>query len=193
MTGNRFLTRRHAGGVVALVSVTLLVAACGGSSGSNKASSPPASPPASSDGSGGSVAKITITTAKGSAGTYLIGARGRALYLWAADSNGQSSCSGACAKVWPPVLASVTPSVSGGATASDLGLATRSNGLKQVTYNGHPLYYYSADPGSGTTHGEGSSSFGAKWWLVSPSGAGITKSSSAKSSSGGSSGGGGWG
>jgi predicted lipoprotein with Yx(FWY)xxD motif len=146
--------------------------------------------------------KITISTTKGSAGTYLVGESGRALYLWAAESNGKSSCSGACAKVWTPVLASATPSVSGGVNAADLGWATRTTGQKQVTYNGHPLYYFAADTGSGTTRGQGTNSFGAKWWLVSPSGAGLTKSSSSSSSSsggsssggsGGSSSGGGWG
>src|SRR2546421_233217 len=129
MTGNRLAVRSHTGGVVLLGAVTLLLAACGGSSGSNKASSPPASP-ASSGGSAAAGAKITISTAKGSAGTYLVGADGRAIYLWVADSNGQSSCSGACAKVWPPVVASTTPSVSGGVNAANLGWANRSGGQK---------------------------------------------------------------
>src|SRR5947207_3064408 len=83
--------------------------------------------------------KITISTAKGCAGTYLVGADGRAIYLWVADSNGQSSCSGACAKAWPPVVASTTPSVSGGVNAANLGWANRSGGQKQVTYKRHPL------------------------------------------------------
>jgi hypothetical protein len=73
--------------------------------------------------------------------------------------------------------------------AADLGTITRSGGTKQVTYKGHPLYYYSADSGPGTTTGEGVNSYGAKWWLVASSGAAITKSSSGTSSSGSSSGG----
>jgi len=63
---------------------------------------------------------------------------------------------------------------SGGAKASDLGTITRSDGSKQVTYDGHPLYYFSGDSGPGTAAGQGSDGFGAKWWLVSPSGSDIT-------------------
>jgi hypothetical protein len=45
-----------------------------------------------------------------------------------------------------------------------------------VTYDGHPLYYYAGDSGSGMASGQGSDSFGAKWWLVSPSGSDVTAS-----------------
>jgi predicted lipoprotein with Yx(FWY)xxD motif len=107
-------------------------------------------------------------------GNYLTGASGRALYLWVADKGGKSACSGACTGVWPPVTTSGTPSVSGGAQASDLGTIIRSDGVKQVTYKGHPLYYYAADTSAGQTTGEGSNSFGAKWWLVAPTGSEIT-------------------
>ena len=65
---------------------------------------------------------------------------------------------------------------SGSANASDLGTITRSDGTKQVTYDGHPLYYYAGDSGAGMASGQGSDSFGAKWWLVSPSGSDVTAS-----------------
>jgi hypothetical protein len=61
----------------------------------------------------------------------------------------------------------------GRVSAADLGTITRSDGAKQVTYNGHPLYYFAGDPKAGSTTGQGSDSFGAKWWLVSPAGAAI--------------------
>jgi Secreted repeat of unknown function len=51
---------------------------------------------------------------------------------------------------------------------------TRSDGSKQATYDGHPLYYFAGDSGPGQTSGQGSDSFGAKWWLVAPTGAAIT-------------------
>jgi hypothetical protein len=60
--------------------------------------------------------------------------------------------------------------------ASDLGTITRSDGTKQVTYDGHPLYYFAGDSGAGTATGQGSDGFGAKWWLVSPAGADVTAS-----------------
>jgi hypothetical protein len=96
------------------------------------------------------------------------------------------------------------PTVAGGAHAADLSLISRSDGTKQVAYKGRPLYYYAGDPGAGSTNGQGSNQFGAKWWLISPSGgqvgssastassSGSASSSSSSGSSGGSSGGG-WG
>lgn len=91
------------------------------------------------------------------------------------------------------------PQVSGGAKAADLSLISRSDGVKQVAYKGRPLYYYAGDTGAGSTSGQGSDQFGAKWWLISPSGGQIGASTSAASSSASSSGssggssGGGWG
>lgn len=170
---NKFSLR--AGGAVAAVGVSLALAACGGSSSSHSAA---ASPSGYSKGSAvsqpSSSSAVSIGTTKGSMGTYLTGASGRALYLWVADKGGKSACSGACAGVWPPLTTSGTPKVSGGAQASDLGTISRSDGTKQVTYKGHPLYYYVADKGAGQTTGQGSNSFGAKWWLVGPTGSQIT-------------------
>jgi hypothetical protein len=60
--------------------------------------------------------------------------------------------------------------------ASDIGTITRSDGTKQVTYDGHPLYYFSGDSGPGTASGQGSDGFGAKWWLVAPTGSDVTAS-----------------
>ncbi len=67
-----------------------------------------------------------------------------------------------------------TLTAAGSAKASDLGTITRSDGTKQVTYDGHPLYYFVGDSAAGQTNGQGSDNFGAKWWLVAPSGAEIT-------------------
>jgi hypothetical protein len=62
--------------------------------------------------------------------------------------------------------------------AAELGTTKRSDGSMQVTYNGHPLYYYEGDTAAGQTTGQGSNGFGAKWWLVTPSGSAITGSNS---------------
>ena len=72
-----------------------------------------------------------------------------------------------------------------GVTASDIGSITRADGSKQVTYNGHPLYYFSLDKSAGDTKGQGSSNFGAKWWILSPAGDKITASAASSSSGGG--------
>ena len=172
--------RSRLAGLALMVGVALLVAACGGSSSTSSASAP-----ASNTSAGG----IAISTAKGADGTYLTGASGRAVYLWDADTGDMSTCAGACAQAWPPVITKSAPTASGRAQASDLGTTTRSDGLKQVTYKGHPLYYYVGDTRSGQVTGQGSNNFGAKWWLVTQSGSAITSglSASAGSSGGGSS------
>src|SRR6202042_1288036 len=75
------------------------------------------------------------------------------------------------------VQASGTVTAAGSAKSSDLGTITRSDGTKQVTYDGHPLYYFAGDSGAGQANGQGSDNFGAKWWLVASTGAEITASS----------------
>jgi predicted lipoprotein with Yx(FWY)xxD motif len=171
----------------ALLAAALLAAACGSSGTSGGSSTPAAGSTAT-----GSAAALVITTKSGSAGTYLTDGSGRAVYLWTKDGMNKSECSGACASAWPPVPASGTMTASGGAVSADLSSITRSDGSKQLTYDGHPLYYFSGDSGPGTTNGQGNDGFGAKWWLVSTSGASITSagtgtspSSSTSSSSGG--------
>jgi predicted lipoprotein with Yx(FWY)xxD motif len=171
--------------LAAALLTTLVTAAC--SSGGSSSSS---STPAATSTPTGSAAALVITTKSGSAGSFLTNGSGRAVYMWAKDGMDKSECSGACASAWPPVLASGTVTAAGGAVAKDLGSITRSDGSKQVTYDGHPLYYFAGDTGPGTTNGQGSNGFGAKWWLVAPSGAiftavpGTSPSSSPSSSSG---------
>jgi predicted lipoprotein with Yx(FWY)xxD motif len=173
--------------------VAVLAAACSSGSSSSStgavASTPAAaaaaSGAASSAGASGSGSTV-ITTATSSGSTFLTDASGRAVYLWVKDTGGTSACSGACAGAWPPVTASGTVTASGSAVASDLGTITRSDGSKQVTYDGHPLYYFSGDSGAGTASGQGSDGFGAKWWLVSPSGSDVTASVSSFTAGGGS-------
>jgi predicted lipoprotein with Yx(FWY)xxD motif len=197
--GNVKRAALRAGSVALLAGAALTAAACGSSSSSSSASSGGYGSAPSSSASSAPAKGVSITAVKGTHGIYLAGASGRALYLWAADSGGKSSCSGACTSVWTPVITTATPVAAGAVKAAALSTITRSDGSKQVTYNGHPLYYYTADAGAGTTKGQGTNSFGAKWWLVAPSGAAITvvstqtapSSSGASSSS--SSNGSGWG
>jgi predicted lipoprotein with Yx(FWY)xxD motif len=115
-----------------------------------------------------------ITTKTSSGGSFLTNSAGRAVYLFMADSSGKSACNGACAAAWPPVIAASQPTAAGSAQATDLGTITRSDGTKQVTYDGHPLYYFVGDTGPGMDKGQGVDGFGAKWWLVAPTGSSIT-------------------
>ena len=152
----------------------LLATACS----SAATTSSPSSAPAAGSPASASTTGTVISTQAGSAGTFLTDG-GRAVYLWAKDSMNMSACSGACASAWPPVPANGTVTATGGAKASDLGTITRSDGTKQVTYDGHPLYYFVGDSAAGQTNGQGSDNFGAQWWLVASSGAKITDSDTA--------------
>jgi len=126
---------------------------------------------------------------------HLTTAQGMAVYLFAPDKGGKSSCYGGCASVWPPVKAGTKLAASTGAVkASLLGTTTRTDGSKQLTYGGHPLYTYVADTKAGATTGQGVNASGGLWWLVSAQGAAITTgggSGSGGSGSGGSGGSGG--
>lgn len=166
------------------VPVTALVAAataCGPSGdptgSSNAATSPPAvathspamttAPPPGTSGTGG---EIATATARG-LGRILADGEGRTVYLFEKDKDGRSSCSGACAALWPPVTTTGRPNAGPGAQASKLGTTSRSDGRKQVTYGGHPLYYYGPDGDTkGSTKGEGLNQFGGGWFVVAPDG-----------------------
>jgi predicted lipoprotein with Yx(FWY)xxD motif len=161
-------------GVGGALSAAVVVAACSSGATSSSAAAPAASPAGGSSSSASSSGGTVITTAKSSAGTVLATSSGRAVYLWVKDTGDMSNCNGACAGAWPPVTTTGTATASGGATASEIGTITRSDGTKQVTYDGHPLYYFSGDSGPGTASGQGSDAFGAKWWLVTPTGSDVT-------------------
>jgi predicted lipoprotein with Yx(FWY)xxD motif len=170
-------------GVGGALAAAATVAACSSAASTGSAAAAPASPAgASSPGAGASTPSAgasggtVITTAKSSAGTVLTSGSGKAVYVWAKDTGDMSNCTGACAGAWPPVTTTGTATAAGGAQASDIGTITRSDGTKQVTYDGHPLYYFAGDSGAGTASGQGSDGFGAKWWLVAPTGSDVTAS-----------------
>ncbi|HEX4087293.1 MAG TPA: hypothetical protein VHZ33_01190 [Trebonia sp.] len=163
-----------AAGVGGALAAAVVVAACS-SGGTSSSAAAPASPAGASSSAGANASGGTvIETSSSSAGTFLTNGSGRAIYLWAKDGANMSDCNGACLGAWPAVTATGTVTAHGGAKASDLGTITRSDGTKQVTYDGHPLYYFSGDSGPGTATGQGSDSFGAKWWLVAPTGSDVT-------------------
>jgi predicted lipoprotein with Yx(FWY)xxD motif len=120
----------------------------------------------------------TISTASHGLGTMLVDAKGRTLYLWKADTGHKSTCSGACAAAWPPVTTHGKPKARGAAKPSQLGTTKRSDGTTQVTYAGHPLYWFKGDTKAGQHNGQGSDAFGADWLVVAPSGKAITRGDS---------------
>ena len=165
-----------------LAAVTLLATACGSSGGGATSATTTTGSPAQTGAA--SSAALTIDTHSGPDGTYLTDSAGRTLYLWAADTGSTSTCAGSCASAWPPVTSSMTPAAGSGVTASQLGLTKRADGTEQATYDGHPLYYFTGDTAAGQTNGQGSTGFGAAWWIVSPAGSAITGSAGSGASAG---------
>jgi predicted lipoprotein with Yx(FWY)xxD motif len=144
----------------ALLALTAVFgAACGGMSNSSSTAS-----------------NSTVATANSGVGTVLVDSDGDTLYLFAKDSGGASSCTGACAKAWPPYAGKGTALRAGsGLEASLLKRMTSADGSKQLTYDGHPLYTFSGDSKAGDIAGQGSNAFGAHWYVVSPDGTAIQK------------------
>jgi predicted lipoprotein with Yx(FWY)xxD motif len=154
----------------ALVPLTALaVAACGGGGSATAATDEPATAATPAPASAAPHAP-TVGVAKTRLGEALVDSRGRTLYLFAGDSGTKSTCSGACVAARSPLRATGEPTVGGGAKASLLGTTPRSDGKRQVIYNGHPLYRFVRDTRSGDTNGEGLAAFGGSWFAVSPAG-----------------------
>lgn len=124
-------------------------------------------------------------------GKALADANGRIVYLFAGDKANVSRVSAAGRAVWPPFTSTTLPAATGGAYAAQIGTIA---GSKQITYNGHPLYYYVGDHHAGQAAGQGLNEFGARWYVVSGAGAAITPavsgSSATQSATGRSTGGG---
>ena len=135
--------------------------AYGGESSNAKAESPP--------GAESGVAVLTVANAKG-AGPVLVDAKGFTVYDFHKDKGTTSSCYGACAQGWPPVLTEGNPTAGEGAMASKLGTTKRKDGTTQVTYAGHPLYTFVEDKKPGEANGNDTSAFGAQWYALHASG-----------------------
>ena len=152
MTG---LNRMRAIGGFALLG---LLAACGSSNAANPNNPGSVSPPAAS-------ASLKLAS-NARFGNYLVDGNGRTLYLFALDlpagggnpavSNcaGSASDTSSCIYLWPIFDAGANPTVAG-INMADVGEITRSSdGMKQTTYKGFPLYYFRPDANPGDIGGE---------------------------------------
>jgi predicted lipoprotein with Yx(FWY)xxD motif len=149
--------------------VAVAAVSCGGS---NPAKHPSAyRPPATSPGS--ALVAATVTMATSPLGQILVDGGGRTLYLFEHDTGHGSTCYGACAASWPPLL-NKGPEAGTGISAVQLGTAARGDGTTQVTFEGHPLYYYVGDNKPGDTSGQNLDQFGAKWYVLSSNGEAIS-------------------
>jgi predicted lipoprotein with Yx(FWY)xxD motif len=106
-------------------------------------------------------------------GRILTDGGGRTLYLFTRERSARSRCYGACAKAWPPLIAHAPLAAGRGARRSLLGTTRRRDGSRQVTYRGHPLYYYVGERRAGEILCQDVTEFGGTWLVVSPGGAAI--------------------
>lgn len=156
--------------VAASAALVVLATACG--------ADPPAAdePPASSPTSPASPSPTdndrygtAITTRSSDFGQILFGPRRQAIYMWESEPSDTPECYAGCAEAWPPVLTDGRPRATGGVDADLLGTTKRKDGSTQVTYGGHPLYYY-AHEGPGEVKCHNVATHGGLWWVVQPDG-----------------------
>jgi predicted lipoprotein with Yx(FWY)xxD motif len=172
------ISSRAAAFGVPLAAVAVLAAACGGSTSTAAApntSTTTAAPPATSSQTTttapatttAAAPAMTLKTESGSYGVWLADQTGRTLYILTSDKGTTSSCYAACATAWPPVLTTGAVAASGAAVAGNLGTTTRTDGTTQVTYAGHPLYYFAQETSPNQVKGLGAQGV---WFLVAPTG-----------------------
>jgi len=118
------------------------------------------SSPSSTSAGSGTPSSAALKTATIGGVTVVTNGRGFTLYSFGPDSAGRSVCNGACAQYWPPVTG---PATAGPGVTGKLGTITRSDGSKQATYNGHPLYTYIADTAPGQAKGNNLNLYGGLW------------------------------
>ena len=110
-----------------------------------------------------------LTLHKTPYGNVLFDGQSRALYLFGRDMGKSSTCYGSCAKAWPPYIVTSKPRAGAGVRAGLIGTTRRRDGKLQVTYAGHPLYRYQADP-KGQAKCQKVTNSGGIWLVVRASG-----------------------
>ena len=129
-----------------------------------------ASLPTALAGASGSRAKLQVRRTR--VGTILVNTRGFTVYAFTRDGVNRNNCAEVtgCQSVWPPVTTSGKPIAGRGVSSRLIGTIALKNGVRQVTYAGHPLYTYIADSGPGQTFYVNVSQFGGRWPAVNAAG-----------------------
>jgi predicted lipoprotein with Yx(FWY)xxD motif len=113
----------------------------------------------------------TVAAKPSAYGNILFDGRGYVLYGFTRDPRGRSTCTGACAKAWPPYVVKSRPRAGAGVAKRRLGTTRRRDGALQATYAGRPLYYYVGDRTPGQILCQNVLEYGGVWRVVRPSGA----------------------
>jgi predicted lipoprotein with Yx(FWY)xxD motif len=131
--------------------------------------SEPETEPATMKAGRGAVVKVVSSEY----GRVVADGKGEAFYLFDKEKGSRSECYGECAVAWPPVLTKGEPRAGEGARSGLLGTTKRRDGKLQVTYAGHPLYYYKDDR-PGVILCQNVDEFGGLWLVVDPDGDAVT-------------------
>ncbi|WP_424892814.1 hypothetical protein [Streptomyces sp. XH2] len=114
---------------------------------------------------------VQLTASKaGALDPVVVNGAGFTLYRFDKDSANpsKSTCNGACATTWPPVLVAPGGKVFlDGVDKAKVGVVKRDDGTRQVTVGGWPVYRFSKDTEPGQTNGQG---VGGTWFGVTPDG-----------------------
>jgi len=160
--------------LIAVATALLPLAACGGSSsGDDRASAatvPASTRPAASSHAAPNPKGPKLKVVQSDYGRILSNGRGRALYLFTADSGRKSDCYGDCATAWPPYLVKSKPFAGTGAKQGLVGTTRRSDGRLQATYAGHPVYFYEGDNQPGEVLCQAVFEFGGYWYVLRANG-----------------------
>ena len=175
------LTLKQTFQITSILSIALMIVACGSSSSTGSSSSSSGTTPTTAPTSSTPMVKTATVTVNGKSETILTNAQGMTLYYFMPDTTTKAACTGTCAGIWPPLLFTGTGSPTSVTTLpGTLSVVTDRNG-QQVEYNGHPLYTYSKDTAPGQTNGEG---FKGKWFVATPTLSGQSAPQSTPTSSG---------
>jgi predicted lipoprotein with Yx(FWY)xxD motif len=158
--------------VLAAVLAALVIAGCGGGGSSSSGSE------SSASGGEGNAVKASESSGGGTIGTaeieglgnVLVDSEGMTVYDFTVDKGTKSECYGGCEMAWPPVTTTGKPTAGEGAMASALGTTKRKDGTLQVTYEGHPLYTFTADKAPGEANG---SEVEGTWFALDEKGAAV--------------------
>jgi predicted lipoprotein with Yx(FWY)xxD motif len=148
--------------------------ACGGGDSNDDSSGGTGSSSSPSAGASRAGAAAKLATADvGAFGKIVVDGNGRTVYVFDKDSDDppKSNCDGDCAAKWPPVMAGSAAPQLDGIDASLVGTVTRSDGSKQLTIDGYPLYLFGSDSEAGEAKGQ---AVGGVWWVLGANGEKIT-------------------
>lgn len=172
-----------------IVSIALVLAACGGGGAATEApavtsgpateapataasatdapatEAPDYEPTAGASEPAAGASEAAVALADTSLGKVLVDGKGLTLYMFTADSKDTSTCYDSCAANWPPLLGTAVPGT--GLDASLFGATKRTDGTSQVTFNGMPLYLFAGDAAAGDVNGQG---VGGKWYVLGADG-----------------------